>query len=560
MKTMKNLILLGTFAVALLTAATGQQPDTDKDTKQPAAAAPKTGEQPPAQADKPAAEAGGKVADDQPATPQAKEEVSKTPTPASATARPNGEAGLRLNFRGVPLEMVLNYLSDAAGFIINIKPGTDVKGKVDVWSNQPLSKDEAVDLLNTVLNQNGFAAVRKERTLTIMSRKDAKTEDIPVKRSADPKEIPKTDEMVTQIVPVRYANATQLTKDLQPLLPSGAEMTANESANALVITDTQANIRRMTEIVQALDTSISSISAVRVFPLKYADAKDLATAVKEVFQTPNQQNNNNNPAARFFARFGGGGRGGGGGPFPGGGIFPGGGDQNGTGTSEARTAASRVVAVADERSNSLVVSAPDEFIPTIEQLVKELDVSVSDITELRVFHLRNADAVEMADMFSQLFPDDTKTGNDPNQNQFGFRFGGGGGRNNNNQTDTSERMKKKGRVLAVADERTSSIIVSAASELMPQIEEMVAQLDASPARKQKVYIYSLENADAQQVQQVLQDMFQRNNTTMNRNNQNQNSALMNRTQNNNRNTGTSGNTGLGNSRGTGVPNQGGSGF
>ena len=122
-------------------------------------------------------------------------------------------------------------------------------------------------------------------------------------------------------------------------------------------------------------------------------------------------------------------------------------------------------------------------------------------------------------------------------------------------------MKKKGRVLAVADERTSSIIVSAASELMPQIEEMVAQLDASPAKKQKVYIYSLENADAQQVQQVLQDMFQRNNTTMNRNNANQNSALMNRTQNNNRNTTTgTGNTGLGNSRGTGVPNQGGSGF
>ena len=582
MKTMKNLILLGNFAVALLITATGQQTDTPEDGKQPAATTPKTGEQvAPQPANKPAAEAGGKTADDTPASPSTKEgappknqtpqaqdpaapapDGKQAPASAPATARPNGETGLRLNFRGVPLEMVLNYLSDAAGFIINIKPGTDVKGRVDVWSNQPLSKDEAVDLLNTVLNQNGFAAVRKERTLTIMSRKDAKTEDIPVRRGNEPKDIQKNDEMVTQIVPVRYADATQLTKDLQPLLPGGAEMTANESANALVITDTQANIRRMTEIVQALDTSISSISAVRVFPLKYADAKDLATAVKEVFQNPNQQNNNNS-INRIFNRLGGGR--GGGGPFPGG-VFPGlGGDQaNGTGTSEARTAASRVVAVADERSNSLVVSAPDEFIPTIEQLVKDLDVSVSDITELRVFHLQNANAVEMADMFSQLFPDETKTGNDQQQNG-GFRFfrGGpfGGGNQNNSQANTSDRMKKKGRVLAVADERTSSIIVSAASELMPQIEEMVAQLDASPAKKQKVYIYSLENADAQQVQQVLQDMFQRNNTTMNRNNANQNSALMNRTQNNNRNTTSgTGNSGVSNSRGTGVPNQGGSGF
>src|SRR6266516_4491761 len=582
MKTMKNLILLGNFAVALLITATGQQTDTPEDGKQPAATTPKTGEQvAPQPANKPAAEAGGKTADDTPASPSTKEgappknqtpqaqdpaapapDGKQAPASAPATARPNGETGLRLNFRGVPLEMVLNYLSDAAGFIINIRPGTDVKGKVDVWSNQPLSKDEAVDLLNTVLNQNGFAAVRKERTLTIMSRKDAKTEDIPVRRGNEPRDSQKNDEMVSQIIPVRYANATQLTKDLQPLLPSGAEMTANESANALVITDTQANIRRMTEIVQALDTSISSISAVRVFPLKYADAKDLATAVKEVFQNPNQQNNNNS-INRIFNRLGGGR--GGGGPFPGG-VFPGlGGDQaNGTGTSEARTAASRVVAVADERSNSLVVSAPDEFIPTIEQLVKELDVSVSDITELRVSHLQNANAVEMADMFSQLFPDETKTGNDQQQNG-GFRFfrGGpfGGGIQNNSQASTSDRMKKKGRVLAVADERTSSIIVSAAHELMPQIEEMVAQLDASPAKKQKVYIYSLENADAQQVQQVLQDMFQRNNTTMNRNNANQNSALMNRRQNNNQNTTTgAGNTGFGNSRGTTGSNQGGSGF
>src|SRR5207245_11111690 len=60
--------------------------------------------------------------------------------------------------------------------------------------NQPLSKDEAVDLLNTVLNQNGFAAVRKERTLTIMSRKDAKTEDIPVRRGSEPKDIQKNED------------------------------------------------------------------------------------------------------------------------------------------------------------------------------------------------------------------------------------------------------------------------------------------------------------------------------------------------------------------------------
>ena len=152
MKTMKNLILWGNFAVALLVTATAQQTDTPKDNKQPAATAPNTGEQtPPQPADKPAAATGDKAADNQPASPPTNEGVSpknqatqaqdlaapapdgkQTPTAAPATARLNGDTGLRLNFRGVPLEMVLNYLSDAAGFIINIKPGTDVKGRVDV--------------------------------------------------------------------------------------------------------------------------------------------------------------------------------------------------------------------------------------------------------------------------------------------------------------------------------------------------------------------------------------------------------------------------------------------
>jgi len=547
MKTTTKIISSAVLTAALWTSAAGQKADATND-KQPGTTEAKTAAPAPgtdgAREAKPAAE--------QKANPTAQStEGNQTLSPTTAPANVGSEGGVRLNFRGVPLELVLNYLSDAAGFVINIKPGTDIKGKVDVWSNQPLSKDEAVDLLNTVLNQNGYAAVRKGRTLTIMDRKEAKKDIIPVISGIPtngPASMATGDEMVTQIIPIRYANATQMTKDLQPLLPGDASLTANESANALVLTDTQSDVKRMVEIVRALDTSISSIATVRVFPLKYADAKDLATAVKDLFQTPTQQNNNN-PAARFLARFGRGG------PFPGAaglgaaGLGDGGG-QDGTGTSEARTAASRVVAVADERSNSLVVSAPEEYMPTIESLVAGLDVNAADITELRVFHLKNADPAEMADMFAQLFPDETKTSNTGNQNQPGFRFGGGfGGPNNanrSNQPTESERAKKKGRVLAVADQRTSSIIVSAAKDLMPEIEAMVQQLDSSPARKQKVYFFPLENADPQQVVQILQDMFQRNNTQVNRNNANQNSALSSRAQSNNQTT-TSGATGTGNS-------------
>jgi type II secretory pathway component GspD/PulD (secretin) len=519
------------------------------------------------------ANADPKPAEAKPAPAPEKQERPATTAPADS------EKGLRMNFRGVPLDMVLNYLSDAAGFIIVLE--TKVEGKVDVWSNQPLSKDESVDLLNTILNKNGYAAIRNGRVLTIVDRKDAKMRNIPVKKASEAEDIPKSDQMVTQVIPVRHANAAQLTRDLQPLLAEYATMTANESANTLVITATSSDVRRMVEIVNALDDSISGTSKIEVFALNFADAKELATVIKELFAPATTQQGGNRGGG--FGGFGGGPGGFGGGAAGGPGGFGGGaggfGGNNGGGrggggfgggnrNSAAATANTRVVAVADERSNSLVVSAPEDMMPEIRILVKRVDVSVADVTELRVFRLQNADPLEISDLLANLFPDDTKTDSN-NQQQFAFRGGGffggqfgnrGGARGNNNnaQGADSERMKKKGRVLAVPDQRTASIVVSAAGELMPQIAEIIAELDASPAKKQKVFVYSLENADVQQVEQILRGMFERNSSQMNRNNANQNSALttrstaaqnaINQSMNNNANSGF-GNSGLGNGGG-----------
>ena len=57
--------------------------------------------------------------------------------------------GLRMNFRNVPLEMVLEYMSEAAGFAIIAE--ADVSGTVSVWNNEPLDKNQAVALLDSIL-------------------------------------------------------------------------------------------------------------------------------------------------------------------------------------------------------------------------------------------------------------------------------------------------------------------------------------------------------------------------------------------------------------------------
>jgi len=315
---------------------------------------------------------------------------------------------------------------------------------------------------------------------------------------------------------VHYANAAQLVPNLQVLLPTSANLAANESANTLILVATKSDIKRMLKIVQALDTSIATVSSIKVIPLQYSDAKDTAAMITQLFSQ-----NSNQPGQGNGGGFGGPG-GPGGGP---GGFFRA--AMQAAANANARggnAAATRVVAVADERSNSVVISAAPAMVSTIEDMLKELDRQVSDETELRVFRLTNADPSELADQLTKLFPDETNSANNNNNNQNIPFFRRGGFGQVNNANDTSERSRKMGKVLAVPDPRTACLIVTASKTLMPQIAEMIAELDANKGKKEVVSYFELQNADPQDVYQNLQDLFNRSTVRM-QNNNNRNSVL-----------------------------------
>jgi type II secretory pathway component GspD/PulD (secretin) len=93
-------------------------------------------------------------------------------------------------------------------------------------------------------------------------------------------------------------------------------------------------------------------------------------------------------------------------------------------------------------------------------------------------------------------------------------------------------MLQQKKVLAVADPRTNSVIVSATAELMKQIALMVERLDDNKAKRQKVYTYSLQNADVEGVSEILRNMFEQQNgnfnSTRNRSSRDQQNPLDNR--------------------------------
>jgi general secretion pathway protein D len=94
-----------------------------------------------------------------------------------------------------------------------------------------------------------------------------------------------------------------MVENLSQLLPSGAIISANEKSNAIVLTDSEKNVRRIVEIVRALDQSISEISALRVFPLKHADAKDTAEMIEKIFKTTQSSSRNADTQRQFLPPF-----------------------------------------------------------------------------------------------------------------------------------------------------------------------------------------------------------------------------------------------------------------
>ena len=425
-----------------------------------------------------------------PSTPR---DAAPTPTPTPGT--------IRLNFQNAQLSDVLNSLSAAAGFIVVQQAA--VTGTINLNSQQPVTPDEAVDALNSALIDKGYVAIRNGRVLKIIARDGAQKSDLPVVQGSAPAGIPRKDNVVTQIMPVRYIEVAKLVDTLRPLLSDSATIASNDNANAVVLTDTQANIHRIAEIIHALDSSVSSISVIRVYTLRYADAKELADVVTQLFESEDAKSSRQQPNQGF--PFFGGNRGGGRG-----------GQQQAAAsaapTSEARQAASRVIAVADETTNSVVVSAPDEFMSAIDDLVAKLDTNTTEVTETQIFKLQHADATEVAASLTALYSDQTTAngaaGGNNNNNRGGNNRGFPGQGNNGAAASTvSERALQQARVIAVADPRTNSVLVNASRASISQIALLVGRLDASDSKKQHIYVHSLAHADPENVAAILSGMF-----------------------------------------------------
>ncbi len=149
---------------------------------------------------------------------------------------------------------------------------------------------------------------------------------------------------------------------------------------------------------------------------------------------------------------------------------------------------------ADPRINSLVVTAPEQSMQLMAELIRHLDQPAALVAEIKVYTLKNGDANQMAELLRAM-------------------FGGGTGQNQSQQGNIQLAGAEDPGSLLVpvrfsVDARTNSVIAVAGSDAQVAIEALIARLDAGDVRQRQNLVIKLKNSYAPDVAQAINDFLQ----------------------------------------------------
>jgi general secretion pathway protein D len=333
--------------------------------------------------------------------------------------RPADGATITPNYKDADLSQIIQAVSEVTGKNFIIDPR--VNAKVTMLSSTPMSPDAFYQAFLSVLQVYGYVAVPAGKVIKIVPSTDARqlpSIDLPNSVSAS------SDEMVTQIITMKNVSAAQLVPLLRPLIPQSGHLAAYPSGNMLIISDRASNVSRIMKIIERMDES--GEEPIEVIPLRNASAT-------EVVRTVNQLNQG---AAA-------GGEGG------------------------------AVKVVADERTNSVLISGEKSLRLKVKALVLDLDTPRAGGGDTQVRYLLYADAEKLADKLKGQASATAKAQAGPTSGAAGAPTGGGGGGGGSN-VDAS--------VTIWADVPTNALIMTAPPKIMKNLMAVIDKLDIRRAQ------------------------------------------------------------------------------
>ncbi|MDO9227778.1 MAG: type II secretion system secretin GspD [Pseudomonadota bacterium] len=321
-----------------------------------------------------------------------------------------------LNFVNAEIESVVRAMGLITGKNFLLDPR--VKGTINISSVKPVSADLAYQILISSLRMQGFTAVEGKGVVKILPEADAKqhfsqTYVKTVKSSGD--------QVVTQVYPLQHATAAQLVSILRPLVAPNNAVSAYPGSNTLVITDYADNLKRISEIIEAIDRP--NEAEFNIIKVKHLSAIELSQQLSRLFAEP-------------------------------------------TG-APAQAGGTSLLIAADARSNSLLVRTDNQGkLETLRAMVAQLDTPSAGMSNLQVVHLRNADATKLAETLRAMAAGEARaaTGSVPGAAPAAASGTGSSG------------------VTILADAATNSLVINAPDHLYNSLRAVIDKLDAQRAQ------------------------------------------------------------------------------
>jgi general secretion pathway protein D len=167
---------------------------------------------------------------------------------------PDAQGMIEMSFRNVEVLNFIQIMSQAMGLPM-VWDEREIRGKITLVSPRRFNKADALRIFETVLDMHGFVIVRKvgSPVLQIIPSKDAARLPSPTRSGpADEKDAP---HFVTQIITLRFADANQIRTALTPLQSRTAVVSVYSPANVLIVSDSQENVQRLLSILKELDVA-----------------------------------------------------------------------------------------------------------------------------------------------------------------------------------------------------------------------------------------------------------------------------------------------------------------
>lgn len=316
------------------------------------------------------------------------------------------------SFKGTDLHEFINIVGRNLDKTIIVDPS--VRGKVDVRSYDVLNEEQYYSFFLNVLEVYGFAVVEMDNgILKVIKAKDAKTSAIPVVGDTD---IAVGDTVVTRVVAVKNVSVRELSPLLRQLNDNAGagNVVHYDPANIILITGRAAVVNRLAEIIKRVDQA--GDKEVEVVELKNASAAEMVRIVDALNKTTDAKNT---PAF----------------------LQP--------------------KLVADERTNSILISGDPKVRQRLRRLIGQLDIEMATKGNNRVQYLKYAKAEDLVDVLKGV------SDNLQKEKQAGTKSG-----------STANRTE----VMIAAHQDTNALVLTAPPDIMKALLEVISQLDIRRAQ------------------------------------------------------------------------------